>query len=627
MIEAIQLSKYEQRNSEEKVNRSGWVDYGEDNLFPQYLISLYNSSAVHGALVSSIANMIFGEGIKAEGEAQLKIEKLNLNDTMRNACGDLKLQGGFYLEITWGLDRTEIKKVEHIPFERIRSGEMDEEGFVHELYHCLDWEKAKKDEIQEIPAFNPKLKDEQPIQLLAVKPFSIGSNYYARPDYRAALDWIEVDKEVGVFHNNNINNGMAPSFAIHWKNGIPNPEKRAEIRRDFTKQLTGASNAGKFLMTFSDGGDTAPDMQPFDLSDAHNQYEFISRECTDKIMIGHRVTSPALFGVKTAGQLGGTDEMKSAAELFYSEVIKPFQAFIIDATQLILRECGYDEQVTIPPNNPLFTEEAASVEQSYTGIQISSAVDIVTKVKIGELTPEQGSQLLVSMLGFENETANKIFSLKTEFSNDFGKTDEEQWIAYLENVGETIDEDEWSLLAEQDVVEDEHLIHMRKELFFKRFANPDDKSEIDTGLYKIRYRYSQNLSDNSRLFCKNMVANSKNGVVYRFEDIQDMDGVNADFAPKGKSSYSIWKFKGGAYCHHKWVRQIYFRKRQNGKFLPNEGLKNDEKVNNLPDIPLKDKAKGWNEANTAPIDTPSRGKLNFKNYVLNLFKNGRGTTD
>jgi hypothetical protein len=163
---------------------------------------------------------------------------------------------------------------------------------------------------------------------------------------------------------------------------------------------------------------------------------------------------------------------------------------------------------------------------------------------------------------------------------------------------------------------------MRKEKFFKRFANPDDKSEIDTGLYKIRYRYSQNLSDNSRLFCKNMVANSKGGVVYRFEDIQDMEGVNKEFAPKGKSSYSIWKFKGGAYCHHKWVRQIYFRKRKNGRFLPNEGLDNDEKVSGTPDIPLKDKGKDWNEANTAPIDTPSRGRLNFKQWILKLWKNG-----
>ena len=101
MIEALQLAKYESRNSEEKINNKGWIDYGHDNLFPQYLIGLYNSSAVHGALVTSIANMIYGEGIKAEGAAQLEIEKLGLNKTMRNACLDLKLQGGFYVEITW----------------------------------------------------------------------------------------------------------------------------------------------------------------------------------------------------------------------------------------------------------------------------------------------------------------------------------------------------------------------------------------------------------------------------------------------------------------------------------------------------------------------------------------------
>jgi hypothetical protein len=442
---------------------------------------------------------------------------------------------------------------------------MDEEGYVAKYFHCLDWENSQRVGVQEIPVFNPKLKNEQPIQLICVKPFSIGSDYYPRPDYRAAVDWIEVDKQVGIFHNNNINNGMAPSFAIHWKNGVPDPEKRAEIRRDFTRQLTGASNSGKFIMTFSDGGDTAPDMQPFDLSDAHNQYEFISQECTDKIMIGHRVTSPALFGVKTAGQLGATEEIKVSMQIFERDVIKPFRKLIDETVLLILRECGYQEKAGVV-----------------------------------------GQPLMLSK---------------------FSETDEEQWLSYLENVGEKIDEEEWELLAEQDVVEDEHLIHMRKEKFFKRFANPDDKSEIDTGLYKIRYRYSQNISDNSRLFCKNMVANSKGGVVYRFEDIQDMEGVNKEFAPKGKSSYSIWKFKGGAYCHHKWVRQIYFRKRKNGRFLPNEGLKNDEEVSGVPDIPLKDKGKDWNEANTAPIDTPSRGKLNFKKWILKLWKNGRGTTN
>ena len=110
---------------------------------------------------------------------------------------------------------------------------------------------------------------------------------------------------------------------------------------------------------------------------------------------------------------------------------------------------------------------------------------------------------------------------------------------------------------------------------------------------------------------RNMVANSKGNVVYRYEDIVDMEGVNAQFAAKGESSYSIWLYKGGIYCHHKWERVVYFRKRDGGRFLPNDGLKNDVLVSIETairnDVPLKDEGKDWQEASTRPIDTPNRG--------------------
>ena len=111
-----------------------------------------------------------------------------------------------------------------------------------------------------------------------------------------------------------------------------------------------------------------------------------------------------------------------------------------------------------------------------------------------------------------------------------------------------------------------------------------------------------------------MVQNSKQGVIYRFEDIESMDGqVNTQFSPKGESSYSIWLYKGGAYCHHRWVRQVYVRKREGGKFLPNKGLDNDKRVSEAAasdaGVPFKDTSKDWNTAATRPIDLPNRGKL------------------
>ena len=142
----------------------------------------------------------------------------------------------------------------------------------------------------------------------------------------------------------------------------------------------------------------------------------------------------------------------------------------------------------------------------------------------------------------------------------------------------------------------------------RSYDKSDEKSSWgDTGLYKLRYAYSQNISDNSRPFCVEMVDMSKMGALFRYEDIQDMSdsGVNGNFAPQGQSTYNIFIWKGGAYCHHFWKRKIYFRKRDKGKFLPNKGLENDTLVKD------NDIVKPKGEESIAPIKTPSRGSLKY----------------
>ena len=557
MIESLELAKYVERNYEEKLSRDGWVEYGDDNLFPQYLIDLYNSSSVHHALVDSIAFMIFGEGVKVVGEGQLQVEEWGLNDELRKACLDLKLQGGYYLQVKWSLDRTYIKDVEHIPFEQIRAGAMQVDGSVPTYYHCLDWENWRKVGVTPICAFSPNDKNEHPVQLMAVKPFAVGSHYYSKPDYMGSINWIEVDKQIAIHHNNNLQNGMSPSFAIHWKNGIPPKEERRAIRLDMEAQMTGSHNAGKFFMTFSDGGDTAPTIEPFELSQASEQFQFLSEESTNKIMIGHRVTSPALFGVKTAGQLGGTDELKTASQLFQRNVIAPYQMLINKSVNTLLRESG-NMSVAKVENEPLFLSEKKK--------------DVLTDL------------------------------------------DKELWLQYLEEVGEVVG-DEWEEISDEPVTdaEAEHLIHANEVKFFKRFADPEEKSKVDSGLYKIRYRYNGKADEKSRDFCTRMVANAQQKVVYRYEDIIEMGnaGINGEFSPEGKSNYSIWLYKGGVYCRHFWSRVVYFRKREGGKFLPNKGLENDKRVSvaSADREGVPNKSPQWDTASTRTNDLPNRGSL------------------
>ena len=127
-MELVKLKEYEERSYAEAPSKEGYVNYGDDNLFPQYLIDLYKSSATHNALTTSIAYMIFGDGVQADTlEARLKIQEWGLDDEVRKACLDLKIQGGFALEVVYSLDRTTISKVRHCPFENIRSAEVDED--------------------------------------------------------------------------------------------------------------------------------------------------------------------------------------------------------------------------------------------------------------------------------------------------------------------------------------------------------------------------------------------------------------------------------------------------------------------------------------------------------------------
>jgi hypothetical protein len=207
------------------------------------------------------------------------------------------------------------------------------------------------------------------------------------------------------------------------------------------------------------------------------------------------------------------------------------------------------------------------------------------------------------------ETEQNLSHEHPEMSED----DERVWLAYLDNVGETINSEEWDLVLEE-AVDTQGLITELGELDGKPAAKSTEDTR--TGLYKVRYAYSPpRTQSDSRQFCKAMVSRSQNGMVYRKEDIIKMQaaGVNAEFSARGESSYSIWLYKGGVNCHHFWNRRVYFRRRDpEGKFLPPS--ETDDLANDKPITVGQAKAAGANikpnepEVPIAPINMPNQGR-------------------
>jgi len=134
------------------------------------------------------------------------------------------------------------------------------------------------------------------------------------------------------------------------------------MKRDWERELTGAKNAGKFIMTFNERDTPKPDITTFPLSDADKQYQFLSTESTSLIMVAHRVTTPLLFGIRDVSGFGSNkDEMAVGLEIFTNQVIEPAQRKLAKAFEEVLGWEMPGLTITVVPNTPLKTEAPVTV--------------------------------------------------------------------------------------------------------------------------------------------------------------------------------------------------------------------------------------------------------------------------
>jgi hypothetical protein len=470
-LDLIKLSHYNIPHLVEKSNQD-WVSFGEDNLYPNYLLDLFLGSAINGALVKSIGAMIYGEGLAATNvdesestkESYLRLTELLHNsddDVLKDLAMDLKLFGGCYVNVIWSRDRSKIAKMKHIPAQCIRSGKMVE-GEVDAYYYSADWSKAKKGEYRPraYRAFSVEDRSNAS-QILMIRDKNPALFYGFAPDYIAATNWIQCELEISEFHLSNITSGMTPSMHVGFANGVPTEEERRTIERQLNAKFSGSGNAGKILLTFNDGKETAPVIEPIQMNDAQSAWEGMSKQAVNQILAGHRCTSPILFGIRgEGGGLGNNaDELRDAFSLFTNTVIVPFQSTLIRGLEKIFRvndinldlyfkslkpadfidlevtktqseedqekEGVTKEDVAPDTDMPETAEETieetteeetddimlepAENEASYNGAQISSAIDIIAKVGEGILTKEQATVFLIQFLQLPPAVAKGFF--------------------------------------------------------------------------------------------------------------------------------------------------------------------------------------------------------------------------
>jgi hypothetical protein len=340
-ISVINLASYTKPEVIEVKNKE-WVAYGKDNDYFDYLIDLYNDSTTNNAIINGMNELIYGEGLDAKDKVRKPDEYAQMKSLLkprdlRRIIADFKMLGQCAIQVVYSKGKNKIIRWEHFPVQTLRAEKADEDGEIKAYYYSSDWKDVRPStELKRLPAFGYGTKGELS-EIMYIKPYRSGSFYYSQVDYHGALPYTELEAEIANYHINNVKHGFTPAAIINFNNGVVDDQTKFETEKKISDKFSGTSNAGKFILAFNDSKESAATIDVLSMENAHNQYQFISEEAREKIMLAHRVTSPMLLGIKDNTGLGNNaDELMTASILFEKTVIKPFRVLLLEAFDELL---------------------------------------------------------------------------------------------------------------------------------------------------------------------------------------------------------------------------------------------------------------------------------------------------
>ncbi len=338
----------------------GYIEFGERNDYPNYLLSLYNKSAKHNAIVRGKVNYITGNGWatkEQDAAAELFINKPNeyenLTDLTRKVSIDIEVFGGAYLEVIWSQIGGKIASLCHIDYTKLRSNKDNTQ-----YWYKSNWED-RKEQVEVIPAYNTLNKVGK--QILYIKEYRPGLDTYALPSYMGALNYIESDVEVSRHVLGNAQTGFSASKLITLPNGEPSPDEKRNIERRFTDRFSG-SDGKKFILSFVSDIAKKPAVEDLGASDLTKEdFNQVDKMIQQNIFAGHQITTPSLFGVLVEGSLGTRSEIRDGYEVFKNTYVNDKQQFLESIFNKLAKINGVSTELYIKPVEPISFEFSESI--------------------------------------------------------------------------------------------------------------------------------------------------------------------------------------------------------------------------------------------------------------------------
>jgi hypothetical protein len=590
------LSFAEARQPEFKEKKGeGYVQYGDRNDYPIYLVELFNKSAKHNAIVKSKVHYITGNGWKGNDQAETFIQKVNrmesLDDLSRKVSLDTELFGGYYLEIIWS-EMKQLAEIWHLDYTKVRTNKDNTQFWYKE-----DWtDRNEKSLIY--TAFNPN----NPIgkQILYVKEYRPNMGIYSLPGYFGALNYIESDIEISKHVLGNAQTGFSASKLITLPNGEPSDEEKRNIEKRFTNRFSG-SDGKKFILAFVNDSARKPIVDDLGASDITKEdFGRVDTLIQTNIFSGHQITTPSIFGIAEAGKLGARSEMRDGYEIFKNTYVNSKQMHLEGVFNMLAKYRGVVEpELSIIPTEPIgfeFTENLLKEIAPKEWLLEKAGIDITKYQTVAPVA--QQAQFADDFSAFydfgETKDGFNVWKQKTRFNDDseyqmFADVSQLQAnvldliakdkrvtpdvlattldqnvdtialvIADLIDKG-YIESNEYTIgegIDENTIIE--HTLTASIGSILKK-VQPQTKELLIRYSYEWKTGFSNKDKKTSRPFCVALLDANK---MYSRSEIESISA---------RLGYSVWDRKGGWYtvpgtneheasCRHQWVSNIVTRK-------------------------------------------------------------------
>ena len=577
----------------------GYIQYGDRNDYPNYLVELFNKSAKHNAIIKSKVHYITANGWSGSPEAEPFIDKVNrmesLEDLTRKVSLDAELFGGYYLEIIWSVTG-QLSEIWHCDYTKIRTNKDNTQFWYKEKWD----DRAEKAEVY--PAFNPA--NPYGKQILYIKEYRPNMGYYSLPGYFGALNYIESDIEISKHVLGNAQTGFSASKLITLPNGEPSDDEKRNIEKRFTNRFSG-SDGKKFILAFVNDSARKPIVDDLGTSDITKEdFGRVDSLIQTNIFSGHQITTPSIFGIAEAGKLGSRSEMRDGYEIFKNTYVNSKQMHLESVFNMLFKYRGIeDAELHIIPTEPIgfeFTEnllkEIAPKEWllEKAGIDMSkyqAPEEAVTVVQSAQFTDD-----FSVFFEFGDDKANyNIWKSKTRFNDDseyqlFAEVNQlqanvldlmakdkritpEVLATTLDQSVDTINQVINTLIQngyiqpkqytigtgiDENVITEHTLTEPLKDIIEK--IKPQTTELLIRYSYEWKAGFSNSDIGTSRPFCVALLEANK---VYSRSEIELLSA---------RLGYSVWDRKGGWYtkpgtndhepsCRHQWVSNIVTRKK------------------------------------------------------------------